>query len=307
MRKSIGPLIIFVLISFFSHSLYAQSKDQGLNIEPLPGIMEEVKSLERPSNLERLESLKKMMDKRAISYKLEEFENTSERPYPRKEGVNIVVTIGSGLKDIVLGAHWDAAYLGRENLSTGGIDNGCAAVILIRAAEELQKLNLNHRIRIVLFDMEEIGLVGSGKYIEMHKNDQIESVINIDVCGFGNTLFFGARNSAGNNKIYKTYKTVCVENDFNFIEFPQYPSSDHLSFQKAGIDNISISILPADIVHQFWLEINGHGNLVNGSAGSRINIHSSEDNSSNVDPAAMSIVYKSVIETVKKLDATYVK
>lgn len=311
MRKSFSPLILFVVITFSSFSLIAQSKDQGLDIKPLPGIMEEVKSLEKSSNLERLESLKKMLDKRDIPYKLEKFEHAGRRPYPRKEGVNIVVTIGSGSKDIVLGAHWDAVYLGRppsaENISKGVIDNGCAAVILIRAAEEIKKMNLNHRIRIVLFDMEEIGLVGSAKYVEMHKNDQIESVINLDVCGFGNTLFFGSRNVAGNNNIYKTFKTVCVENDFNFVEFPQYPNSDHLSFQEAGIENISISILPADIVHQFWLEINGHGNLVNGSAMTRINIHSTADNSSNVDPVAMSIVYKSVIETVKKLDVMYVK
>jgi len=302
MKKSI--IAGFLVILFFHTLCFGQSNGQGAALQPLPGLMEDVRSLEKSSNLERLASIKRMLENRHIPYKIEMFAlNAKEQgTYPRTEGSNVVVTVGSGSEDIVIGGHWDAVWLSREKLSKGVIDNGCSSVILVRLAETLKSMTVRHRIRIVFFDMEEIGFLGSRAYIRSHKNDPIAAAINLDVCGFGDTIMLGPRNSAGNNRIYRALKMACVERDINFVEFPEYPSSDDRSFNAAGIENISIGILPADLTHQMWIELNGDRSTLKGSFYPRVKIHSEEDNSENVDPKAMTLVYSAVLETVKKLD-----
>ena len=89
--------------------------------------------------------------------------------------------------------------------------------MLVRIAQALKEEDLSHRVRIVFFDAEEIGLIGSKNYIETHKGDNIAAAINLDVLGYGNTIMFGPRNLAGNNVIYRALKSICVEKDFNFI------------------------------------------------------------------------------------------
>ena len=62
MKKSTAVSILVVL---FLHTLsLGQSKDQGTALQPLPGLMEDVRSLEKSSNLERLAAIKRMLEKR---------------------------------------------------------------------------------------------------------------------------------------------------------------------------------------------------------------------------------------------------
>ena len=67
--------------------------------------------------------------------------------------------------------------------------------------------------------MEEIGYWGANAYVEKHKNDPIEYMINLDVCGAGNTIVFGNRDSLGyDNPIHHTLKKVCVEGKLRDLE-----------------------------------------------------------------------------------------
>jgi len=271
---------IIVLLLFFYPSIFAQSKDQLLDIKPLPGIMDDVRSMEKTTNLERLESIKTMLESRNISYEIESFTIKRRKSYPRNEGQNVIVTIGTAEKDILIGGHWDAPFLRDGTLCKGVIDNGNSAVVLVRLAEALKTIRLNHIIT---------------------------GVINLDVLGYGTTFMFGPRNNAGNNLIYRTFKAACVDLDYFFTEFPEYPGSDDRSFQRAGIANISIGTAPAVDALHMWLSLNGGQECLKEGVvpGIFTHIHSKEDKSSNVDPRSLTIVYNALLETVKRLDKKY--
>ncbi len=304
MKQKISIIILILLSTLLITPCSGQDK-QG-KITPLPGLLDEAGMLVQETNIARQTALKSILEEKNIPYEIESFQNTSSRKYPRTEGKNIVITVGSGEKDIVIGAHYDAVWLRNDSLSHGLIDNGCAAIILIRLAEKLKDADLNHRIKIVLFDMEEIGLVGSRAYVEQHKNDPIEYMINLDVCGYGNTLMIGPRNMHKNNIIYKTLKEVCVIEDINFVEFPSYPSCDDGPFHRAGITSISLGSASETDTHYFWLFLNDRKSREAFKKGFRpelfTKIHTKNDNISNVDPMGMTICYRAVLETVKKLD-----
>jgi len=310
MKRLLIVISILILSIGAGCSQQIESYDTALTLEQLPGLMEDIRSLEKPTNEERLDVIKTMLETRNIPYELETYtiEKTGRLSnYPRSEGTNIVVTIGEGSGDILIGGHWDAVWLKNGSLSKGVVDNGSSCVVLVRLAEKLQSEKLNHRIRIVFFDMEEIGLIGSKKYVEAHTSDDIRAVVNLDVLGYGESLMFGPRNTAGNNPIYRALKGACVDLDINFVEFPEYPHSDDRSFQDAGIDNISIGTGPAGELHHLWLLLHGHDKLfVKGSMPSMFTkMHSEGDNSSNVDTLGMTAAYNAVLETVKRLDVVY--
>ena len=80
---------------------------------------------------------------------------------------------------VVLGAHLDSWELG-----TGALDNGCSAAMVIEAARALKATGLLPRrtIRFVLFNGEELGLMGSHEYVKAHRAemDKIRAMITFD-------------------------------------------------------------------------------------------------------------------------------
>lgn len=305
--KKITALFITVLL--ISSSVQAQVSEDLGNTKPLAnltGIMNDVKSLERESNEERLEAIKTMLESRSIEYEIETF-SLDRKTYPRKTGSNLIVTIGSGSSDIVIGGHWDAAWLRDGTLSKAVIDNGVAAVVLVRLAEELKNMSLKHRFRLVFFDMEEIGLVGSREFVKAHNDDSIACAINLDVLGYGNALMIGPAATAGPNAVYRAFKEACVDYGVTFMEFPNYPPSDDRSFQNAGIENISIGASPYADACYMWMMLNGGGNMLNKEVQPGVfkNIHSHNDNSDNVAEESVNIVYTVVLEMALLLDNYY--
>ncbi|KPK90641.1 hypothetical protein AMJ80_08130, partial [bacterium SM23_31] len=207
--------VLLTIILFIGAGFFSDVCAQSIEITPLPGLLDDVKKLADKTNPERLEVLKEMLSEKGIPFEVESFDLISRRDSSITEGNNLIVTLGYGSSDIVAGGHYDKVEPG-----SGVVDNGCAVVILTRVADALKNENLNHRIRIVFFDMEEIGLVGSRQFVETHKADPIVSMINLDVDAYGNTIMMGPIPFTGMNRLYRTAKTVCVENDINFIVFP---------------------------------------------------------------------------------------
>jgi carboxypeptidase Q len=80
---------------------------------------------------------------------------------------------------VILGAHLDSWELG-----TGALDNGCSAAMVIEAARAIRATGLLPRrtIRFVLFNGEELGLMGSHEYVKAHRSemDKIRSMITFD-------------------------------------------------------------------------------------------------------------------------------
>ncbi len=94
---------------------------------------------------------------------------------------NIVVRIPGEVKEkIVLGAHFDSWDLGQ-----GSIDNGIGTAILFDVARLISQYHpQNHfTLEFVWFNGEELGLWGSKKYMERHKDDPIVAMINMDMTG----------------------------------------------------------------------------------------------------------------------------
>ena len=75
------------------------------------------------------------------------------------------MTIGTGTESIVVGAHYDAVRLPDGTLSRGAVDNAASSVILVRLAEALRTVDLPRQVKLIWFDMEELGLIGSRRYL----------------------------------------------------------------------------------------------------------------------------------------------
>jgi hypothetical protein len=295
-KFSYPAFILSVIIGFVFYS----GMSYGQKPVSLPGLMDDVQRLAGKSNKERLLVLQNILSEKQISYSVESFSTINERNGKKIQGDNIVVTLGSGSTDIVIGAHYDKVDVG-----SGLIDNGCSALILTRLAESLRSEELNHRIRIVFFDQEETGLNGSAQFIKAHEGDPIVSMINLDVNAYGDMTMMGPSGSTGINRLYRLAQSICVENDFNFTVFPIFGGSDDISFQRAGIENISIGSAPAQEAYQFWLKLNAEDEFKPpGMPKVFTMIHSNNDSIDVVDPAAMTRIYFIVLEMVKRLDKT---
>ena len=232
------------------------------------------------------------------------------------EGRNVVVTIGDGPREILLTAHYDAVVLRDGTMSQGVVDNAASVVGVIEAAKILKDKDLNHRIRIILFDQEELGLIGARKWIEAHGLADVAAVVNSDVAGYGDTLMYGLNNGAQSAGVTRALREVCAERAMHCVGFPVYPPSDDRAFSGAGLGE---GAAPAAVVptlslgfqdhvgaHQMWLAFNG--GETNGLAEGFVPrvfqlIHSADDTMEQIDPATVKTAGEVYAALVERLDA----
>jgi Peptidase family M28 len=257
------------------------------------------------TNEERFDVLTAMLAARKIAYTIEPF--TIDKPLdrePRTAGRNIVVTLGESEGGIVIGAHYDAARLADGSLSKGAVDNAASTVLLVRLAEALRTDKLPVPIRIVWFDMEELGLIGSARYAKAHSSDRITAMLNFDINAYGNTIVFGPSGRKDNAALRRTLGQTCAVEDIDCIGFAQMPPGDDRSFVQAGIPAISIAILPAIEAHQLWLMMNAGANagLAQGTSPAILRtIHTPEDTPDKVNEEAMNVMLRFAASLVKSV------
>jgi Zn-dependent M28 family amino/carboxypeptidase len=178
-------------------------------------------------------------------------------------------------------------------------------VILTRLADELADEMLNKRIRVVFFDQEEIGLVGSRAYLEAHADDNIDAMVNLDVNGYGDTVFFGPVVDQEGGFMQTSMESACRAVRVDCVAFGRVPASDHQSFEREFIPMLQISLLPK-------VEVEALNAMLNpASAGPRgirgvpailALIHTAEDTSERIDPAGMALTFNATLELVRTLD-----
>lgn len=78
---------------------------------------------------------------------------------------------------VLVGAHYDSFYSGADDNSTG-----VAAVLEI--ARVLSQYHFERTVRFVGFDLEELGLVGSSRYVEQLGPDEIVASVVFDCIGY---------------------------------------------------------------------------------------------------------------------------
>jgi Peptidase family M28 len=229
---------------------------------PPGGLVDEVRSVTAAeTNEARFDAVTALLEARALPFTVEPF--TIEKPVgrePRTEGRNIVVTLGQGAGEVVIGAHYDAARLPDGTLSRGAVDNAASSVLLVRLAELLRSKTLPLRIRVVWFDMEELGLVGSARFVKQHATERIDAMLNFDVNGYGDTILFGPSERSDNAGLRRALVETCAAEDVACVGFAQMPPGDDRSFVGAGIPTLSLAILPAAEAHQLWLMMNAGAN-----------------------------------------------
>ena len=233
------------------------------------------------------------------------------------EGRNVVFTVGEGEREILLTAHYDAVVLRDGTMSQGVVDNAASVVGVIEAAKRLREADLDHRVRVILFDQEELGLIGARRWIEAHGLADVAAVVNSDVAAYGDTMMYGLNNGAQSAGMVRAVREVCAERAMHCVGFPVYPPSDDRAFSGAGlteagetgatdrVPTVSLGFQDHVGAHQMWLAFNG--GETNGLAEGFVPqvfrlIHSAQDTMERVDPATVRLAAETYAAVVEKLD-----
>ena len=299
MRKKAMPACIALVL--VSSTLFAQpSIDSGDD-----SLRADLARIVGRESVERADTLLRIFRELGFDPEIQEFPNPATYMDPRAVGRNLMVTVGAGRRDIVVGAHYDVVRLRDGSVTGGAVDNGAAAVLLTRVAETLRRHNLNHRVRVVLFDLEEIGLVGSRAYVQDEDGDRIAAMVNVDVVADDGVLMYGPTSHDGNEVVYRSVRVVCAGGTITCMEFPKYPQSDDRPFQAAGIPNVSLGMVGPIWAHQLWLFVNAgdQSGFRPGFVPDVLQvIHTSEDTIERVGRTSMTRVHDAVIALVVELD-----
>lgn len=258
----------------------------------------------QPSNAERMNVVVSQLRAAGFNPTVETFEGGG-RAGPM-QGSNVVVTIGEGEKEILLTAHYDAVKLRDGTMSQGVIDNAGSVVALIEAAKILKDKPLSHRVRIIFFDQEELGLIGARKWIETHGIANVAAVVNSDVAAYGDTLMYGQNNGAQSAFITRVVQEVCAERAMQCVGFPEYPPSDDRAFSAAGAPVVSLGFQDQVGAHQMWLAFNGgkENGLAEGFVPQVFRvIHSKDDAIEAVEGATIATAGATYAALIQKLDA----
>lgn len=226
----------------------------GLTPPPPPTHAEWVASFARPTPEGRLASLRAMLDAHGLKYEIQRF--SSGKPGV-PEGYNVIVTLGAGEKDILLTAHYDAERLQDGTLVDGVVDNAASVVALVKAADALRGGLKNHRLRVVFFDQEELGLLGAKAYAAGEDGKRVAAVFNFDINAYGDTPFYALSFHPESVFLNELVPAGCKAAGETCTSFEVYPPSDHLAFRMRSIPATSFSYLPkaeVDELDAFMLE-----------------------------------------------------
>lgn len=176
------------------------------------------------------------MLKRLISNNVPVVLKISSNSYCRAaKSKNAILTIkGQSPKKIVVGGHFDS-----WDISQGAVDNGVGIAVLYEIARNLSRFkNFYYSIEIVWFNGEELGLWGSKRYVEKHKNE-VALMINLDMpgdpTGF-NTMGFSSLDSIAKSVVSLLDGFALKDG----VVSKPWTNSDHMYFMFEGIPSLTI-------------------------------------------------------------------
>lgn len=200
----------------------------------------------QPTPKARLDHLTAMLDYLGLKHEVRPFIFKPEAG----EGHNVIITIGEGDKDILLTAHYDAKRLADGTLVDGVVDNAASVVALARAAMLLRGGLENHRLRIIFFDQEELGLLGAKAYATSEDGKRVAAVFNFDINAYGDTPFYALAVEPKNAFLNDVVEAGCKAANQRCRPFEVYPPSDHQAFWLRFAPATSFSHLPKDEVDE---------------------------------------------------------
>lgn len=195
-------------------------------------ITRHLKKLSQPSISQRLEGLKEILEIENLPYTLQEQGPSYKIPLGL---TNVIMDPLDESPSVLLCAHYDAFHG-----SLGANDNASSVCILIDLAKELRKQGIN--TRICFFDGEENNQMGSKLYATQMDRKSITSIINLDMCGYGDSIVLTRKGNLKKIGLKPfTDKTYLKEHNATILR--HLPTSDQVSFERL-FPTMSISVVP---------------------------------------------------------------
>ena len=134
---------------------------------------------------------------------------------------------------VMLGAHFDSWHSG-----TGATDNGAGSVVMMEAIRILKTLGLPMRrtVRIGLWTGEEQGLIGSNRYLRIHRDElpKISAYVNLDN-GTGKIRGIWSQSNSAVVPIFEQILSPFRDLGVLAVRDGNTGGTDHLSFDRVGV------------------------------------------------------------------------
>ncbi|MBT4934164.1 MAG: M28 family peptidase [Rhodospirillaceae bacterium] len=296
-------VIGFAVLAVSPYFLWERTRDPAPDFSyylEAPSAMRLVEVMSGRPDVERRDVVKEALNAAGISY-LEE--QVSNRIF---NGANIVVELGEGSDMLVFLAHMD-----RVAEAPGANDNASCVAAGIDALKVLTKepATKGARLRFIFSDGEEKGLHGAFHHANNNDLSSVFGVASFELCGIGdafgvwdvvgpalNSPIVAVLQKAGRNlKIYNaTHGAV-----------PRF-GSDHLAFSKKGLAAVGVTVLPREDEEKLRSYVDDPNNpkwLLNFVRPTIFRTyHTSGDGPETVQPAALEMMTRLMVETVRVVD-----
>lgn len=148
-------------------------------------------------------------------------------------------------KTIVVGAHYDGVDTPAAN------DNASGTGTLLELAQVLSKEKLHHNVKVIFFGAEEVGLVGSSRYVESLSEKEranTAAMINMDMVGVGDTIGIMTASETSESFVANLAEKMVRSHGHNYERYTS-TRSDHLPFEEAGIPVAFLNYHPDPYYH----------------------------------------------------------
>ena len=161
---------------------------------------------------------------------------------PGDFSINVIATkVGTLLPDhhIVIGAHYDGV-----NNSPAADDNGSGTAAVLEMARAIQQFDTRMTYVFILFDAEEVGLLGSWDYANKAaaRGDSIPFMLNLDMIGFRENGLNGGLYYGNTTYYIDVWDSIAGEMFMmNGVDEGTSAHSDHYPFAQNGYDALFVS------------------------------------------------------------------
>ena len=155
---------------------------------------------------------------------------------------------------VVLGAHYDSVPG-----STGANDNGAGVCVLLAWLRGALHHPPPFPLDVVFFDLEERGQIGSRAYVARTVHEDLLAMINLDICGVGDTLVVAPSLEVQDSLVSQPLRKANRLAGCSYRMVDALPAGDNLPFEEVGVPTLSVGMLPAEDVEPLLAAIDaGH-------------------------------------------------
>ncbi len=197
-----------------------------------------------------------------------------------------------------------SAHYDKTSEGDGILDNGAAVVELLCSLETLVKSDADTPFGFMFFDGEELGLVGSGRYVLQKSTFPVSEVYNVEVAGAGDNVVIGLHSlddpsnysSPNDVRMNGVLEEVCRENRLKHFRAIT-PRSDNVVLNAAGIPSTVFCTVSDDLA-EYWKQVQ----IPDAGVFEMLDINGSGDRLERVEGATLEIVKDILLGVVNKTE-----